>query len=91
MLTGGWQTSRETGYVQATRARDGTDFYLAREELGTGGHDLDRIERLAAQMRNSRAQTPSLEYQRDQPDQQRSGRARARSRRGPARVLERPR
>jgi hypothetical protein len=30
VLTGGWQTSKETAYVQATRARKGTDWYLAR-------------------------------------------------------------
>jgi conjugative relaxase-like TrwC/TraI family protein len=62
VITGGWQTSKETGYVQASRGREGTDFYLAREELGTDGHDLDRIERLAERMRTSRAQIPSAAY-----------------------------
>ena len=33
VLTGGWQTSRETAYVEASRARHGTDWYLARDEL----------------------------------------------------------
>jgi hypothetical protein len=47
VLTGGWQTSKESSYVQASRAREGTDWHLAREELGTEGTDLDRIERLA--------------------------------------------
>ena len=28
VLTGGWQTSKETAYVQATRARHGTDWHL---------------------------------------------------------------
>ena len=62
VITGGWQTAKEAAYVQASRARDGTDFYLARDELGTAGNDLGRIERLAAQMRNSRAQRPSLAH-----------------------------
>jgi hypothetical protein len=54
VLTGGWQTSRETAYVQATRARNGTDWYVARDQLGIDGQDPDRIERLAQQMSNSR-------------------------------------
>ncbi len=89
VLTGGWQTSKETGYVQASRARDGTDFYLAREDLGSDGNDVDRIERLATQMRNSRAQIPSLTHGREQPDLQRLGWTRLRARRRAARVLER--
>ena len=47
MLTGGWQTSKETAYVEATRARHGTDWYLARDELGDEGQDAERITRLA--------------------------------------------
>ena len=62
VVTGGWQTAKEAAYVQASRARDGTDFYLARDELGADGHDLDRVERLAVRMRASRAQTPSLAH-----------------------------
>lgn len=62
VLTGGWQTSKESSYVQASRARKGTEWHLAREELGTEGTDLDRIERLAKKMRSSRSQTPSVEY-----------------------------
>ena len=88
VVTGGWQTSRETGYVHATRSREGTDFYLAREDLGTDGHDPDRIERLATQMRNSRAQIPSLAYELEQPDLP-LPRARGRARHRAARVLER--
>ncbi len=63
VLTGGWQTSKESSYVQASRARKGTQWHLAREELGTEGTDLDRIERLAKKMRSTRAQTPSVEYE----------------------------
>ena len=60
VLTGGWQTSRETAYVQATRARHGTDWYLARDQLGEEGQDPDRITRLAGRMTRSRAHTPSV-------------------------------
>jgi conjugative relaxase-like TrwC/TraI family protein len=60
VLTGGWQTSKETAYVQATRARHGTDWYLARDQLGEEGQDPDRITRLAGRMHRSRAHTPSV-------------------------------
>ena len=62
VLTGGWQTSKETAYVEATRARHGTDWFIAREDLGEEGQDAGRITRLAQKMTNSRAQTPSLAY-----------------------------
>jgi hypothetical protein len=62
VLTGGWQTSNESAYVEATRARHGTDWYLARDQLGDEGQDPDRIRQLAEHMRNSRAQTPSLAH-----------------------------
>jgi hypothetical protein len=54
VLTGGWQTSKETAYVQATRARHGTDWYLARDQLGEEGQDPDRITRLSQRMNRSR-------------------------------------
>ncbi len=60
VLTGGWQTSKETAYVEATRARHGTSWFIAREDLGNEGQDTGRLTRLAERMRNSRAQTPSL-------------------------------
>ncbi len=63
VLTGGWQTSKETAYVQATRARHGTDWYLARDQLGEEGQDPDRITRLAGRMSRSRAHTPSVIHQ----------------------------
>ena len=50
VLTGGWQTSKETAYVEATRARHGTDWFIARDDLGTEGQDAARITRLAQQM-----------------------------------------
>ena len=67
VVTGGWQTSKEPAYVEASRAREGTDWYVNREELGTEGHDADRIEHFAENMRRSRRQTPSLEH-RELPD-----------------------
>jgi hypothetical protein len=63
VLTGGWQTSKETAYVEATRARQRTDWYIARDDLGQDGQDPQRITRLAERMRSSRRQTPSLTYQ----------------------------
>ncbi len=39
VLTGGWQTSKETAYVEATRARHGTDWFIARDDLGDEGQD----------------------------------------------------
>ena len=62
VVTGGWQTSKEPAYVEASRARRGTDWFLSREELGMEGQDSNRIDRLARNMRQSRAQTPSLAY-----------------------------
>jgi len=62
VVTGGWQTSKEPAYVEASRARDGTDWFVNREELGVEGHDTERIERLAHAMRRSRRQVPSLQY-----------------------------
>jgi conjugative relaxase-like TrwC/TraI family protein len=62
VVTGGWQTSRESAYVQASRARDGTEWFLARDERGLEGQDAGRVEKLAAKMRVSRAHTTSLEH-----------------------------
>ena len=62
MVTGGWQTSQEGAYVQASRARQGTDWHIAREDLGTEGVDAERVGRLAELMRASRAQLPSLAF-----------------------------
>lgn len=62
VLTGGWQTSKETAYVEATRARHGTDWFIARDDLGAEGQDPQRITRLAQRMTHSRAQTPSLAH-----------------------------
>ena len=53
VLTGGWQTSKETAYVEATRARHGTTWFIAREDLGEEGQDAGRITRLAQKMVDS--------------------------------------
>lgn len=60
-VTGGWQTSRESAYVQASRARGGMEWHVARDELDSE-HDAARVDQLAARMRLSRAQIPSLAH-----------------------------
>jgi conjugative relaxase-like TrwC/TraI family protein len=62
VVTGGWQTSKEPAYVEASRAREGTDWYVNRQDLGEHGHDTDRIKRLARDMSRSRTQAPSLAH-----------------------------
>jgi len=59
VVTGGWETSRENAYVEASRARAGVEWHVARDDLD-GDHDAERVERLAQQMRSSRAQEPSI-------------------------------
>jgi conjugative relaxase-like TrwC/TraI family protein len=60
VLMGGWQTDRERAYVALTRARDRTDIYVAREDLGELGIDAGAIERLADSIASSNAQRPSI-------------------------------
>lgn len=67
MVSGGWQTARESAYVQATRARGTTAWFVNRDDLGTDGQDTDRIQRLSELMRTSRAQTPSLAHRHAEP------------------------
>jgi hypothetical protein len=62
VVTGGWQTSQEGAYVEASRAREGTDWHVAREDLGTEGVDAERVGRLAQLMRASRGQVPSISF-----------------------------
>ncbi len=62
VVTGGWQTNKEPAYVEVSRARQGTAWFVSREDLGVEGHDTDRIQRLAQNMRRSHAQTPSLAH-----------------------------
>lgn len=67
VVTGGWQTSQEGAYVEASRSREGTDWHVAREDLGTEGVDAERVGRLAELMRASRAQLPSLAFRAAKP------------------------
>jgi ATP-dependent exoDNAse (exonuclease V) alpha subunit len=60
VLTGGWQTDRETSYVALTRAREQTDIYVSREDLGHQGLDSDAIQRLADRANKSNAQQASI-------------------------------
>ena len=60
ILTGGWQTDREHTYVAVSRAREQTQIYLAREDLGEQGLDTDAIERLADRIGRSRAQQATI-------------------------------
>ena len=60
VLTGGWQTDRETSYVALTRARERTDVYTSREDLGHDGIDTDTIGRLAERANQSNAQQASI-------------------------------
>ncbi|MGH2904113.1 MAG: MobF family relaxase [Solirubrobacteraceae bacterium] len=62
VVTGSWQTSQEGAYVEASRAREGTDWHVAREDLGTEGLDAERVGRLADLMRASRGQVASLAF-----------------------------
>ncbi|HWY91093.1 MAG TPA: hypothetical protein VNY31_10520, partial [Solirubrobacteraceae bacterium] len=71
VLTGGWQTDRERAYVALTRARERTDIYVSRDDLGEQGMDTGAIERLADSIAQSHAQRPSIVtgLERDSADQ----------------------
>jgi hypothetical protein len=60
ILTGGWQTDREHAYVAVSRAREQTQIYTSREDLGEQGMDVGAIERLAERMQRSRAQEATI-------------------------------
>src|ERR1019366_8373089 len=60
ILTGAWQTDKEHAYVAVSRAREQTQIYVAREDLGEQGLDTGAIERLAERMQQSRAQETSI-------------------------------
>lgn len=60
ILTGGWQTDREHAYVALSRAREQTQIYVSREDLGEAGMDTGAIERLGERMRRSGAQEASI-------------------------------
>ncbi len=60
ILVGGWQTDKEHAYVALSRAREQTQIYVSREDLGEQGFDTGAMERLAERMRRSRAQEASI-------------------------------
>lgn len=67
VLTGGWQTDQERAYVALTRAREQTDVYVSREDLGEEGMDAGAIERLAERIEVSNAQEASVEREEREP------------------------
>jgi ATP-dependent exoDNAse (exonuclease V) alpha subunit len=60
VLMGGWQSDRERAYVALSRARERTDVYVSREDLGHDGVDADLHRRLAERVAVSNAQQPSV-------------------------------
>jgi conjugative relaxase-like TrwC/TraI family protein len=60
ILTGGWQTDKEHAYVAVSRAREQTQIYTSREDLGEQGMDVGAIERLAERMQRSGAQEATI-------------------------------
>jgi hypothetical protein len=74
VLTGGWHTDRERAYVALTRARERTDVYASRDDLGQQGIDSDAIGRLAERMSESGAQHASItRAQRESAQAERAG------------------
>jgi conjugative relaxase-like TrwC/TraI family protein len=60
VLIGGWQTDKENAYVSLSRARERTDIYLSREDLGEEGLNAGAIQRLGELMARSHAQEATL-------------------------------
>ena len=60
ILIGGWQTDKEHAYVTVSRAREQTQIYVSREDLGEEGFDTGAMERLAEKMKRSRAQQATI-------------------------------
>jgi len=88
ILTGGWQADREHAYVALSRAREQTQVYVAREDLGEQGMDVGAIERLGERMRRSGAQEASIAKEADERSCGAAGADRARDR---TRARSRPR
>ncbi len=63
ILTGGWQTDREHAYVAVSRAREQTQIYTSREDLGEQDMDSGAIERLSERIERSRAQEATIAKQ----------------------------
>ncbi len=62
-LIGGWQTDRERSYVALSRAREQTNIYASRDNLGTQGMNPETIQRLAEKIEQSNAQQASISQQ----------------------------
>jgi ATP-dependent exoDNAse (exonuclease V) alpha subunit len=60
VLTGGWQADRERAYVALSRARERTDIYVSREDLGEQGMDAGAIEHLGEAISESHAKQASI-------------------------------
>lgn len=60
ILIGGWQTDKEHAYVAVSRAREQTQIYVSREDLGEQGFDTGAMQRLAEKLKRSRAQQASI-------------------------------
>jgi conjugative relaxase-like TrwC/TraI family protein len=60
ILIGGWQTDKEHAYVAVSRAREQTQIYVSREDLGEQGFDTGAMERLAEKMKRTRAPEASI-------------------------------
>ena len=60
ILIGGWQTDKEHAYVTVSRAREQTQIYVSREDLGEKGLDVGAVERLSEKMKRSRAQQATI-------------------------------
>ena len=60
ILIGGWQTDKEHAYVAVSRAREQTQIYVSREDLGEQGFDTGAMERLAEKLKRSRAPQATL-------------------------------
>ncbi len=88
ILTGAWQTDREHTYVAVSRAREQTQIYVTREDLGEQGMDTGAIERLAERMQRSRAQQATIAKNTIEPDGLQPDRVRQRTSR-PRRPRER--
>ena len=71
VLMGAWQTDKENAYVAVSRAREQTQIYVSREDLGEQGMDTGAIERLAERMHQSHAQQATITKQpaeREEPE-----------------------
>ena|ERR1700722_3095599 len=63
VLTGGWQTSKESAYVQAPAPATARTGFSPATNSTTKSKDPNRITRLADRMSDSRAHTPSIVHQ----------------------------